>query len=171
MEVEELFESALRWLQGQYTVYRFFTERDVVWTVQLRISEEIARMGLPYRVFNDHTISGRTRTDLAIISDGSIQLAAEFKYEPSHQRRADYGGDIWPSKLDPSVVSWTGEGSVEKDVYRAREYVEERNVRVAYSVFIDEGGRFRHRQPHPESEWIDWGQGVWVLWSKTERKT
>lgn len=169
MEAAELFESTLRWLQGRYTNYRFFTERDIVWIVQLRILEEIARTALPYRVFNDHTIFGRTRTDLAILAGDTVEVAIEFKYEPSHERRADRGGDIWPSKLDPSVVFWTGEGSVERDILRVRDYVDQRNVKVAFSVFIDEGGRFRHRDPYLGSEWVDWGQGVWVLWSKTER--
>ena len=169
MEPSELFESTLQWLQGRYKDYRFFRERDVVWTMQLRISEEIARAGLPYRVFNDHTIYGGTSTDLAILSGGYLEVAAEFKYEPSHGRRADRRGDIWPSKLDPSVVFWAGEGSVETDVYRVRDYVERRNVKVAFSVFIDEGSHFRHRDPHPGCEWIDWGDGVSVLRSKAER--
>ena len=169
MEPTELFENALQWLQARYTEYRFFTERDIVWTMQLRISEEIARLELPYRVFNEHTISGGARADLAILSGPQVVVAAEFKYEPSHNRRADYGGDIWPSKLDPSVVFWAGEGSVEKDVWRVRDYVERRNVKVAFSVFVDEGGRFRHRDPHPGSEWIDWGNGVSVLRSRAGR--
>ena len=169
MEPTELFENALQWLHVRYAEYRFFTERDIVWIVQLRISEEIARARLPYRVFNEHTISGGARADLAILSGPQVVAAAEFKYEPSHERRADRRGDIWPSKLDPSVVFWAGEGSVETDVYRVRDYVERRNVKVAFSIFIDEGSHFRDRDPHPGSEWIDWGNGVSVLRSKAER--
>ena len=146
-----------------------FAERDIVWTLQLRISQEIERAGLPYRVFNDQTVFGRTRADLAILEGESIEVAAEFKYEPSHTRRADRGGDILLSKLDPSVVFWTGVGSMKKDVQRVREYVERWNVKKAFSVFIDEGGHFRHRDPHPGSEWIDWGQGAWMLWSQSGR--
>ena len=169
MDATEVFESALQWLQAHYTGYRFFTQRDVVWTVQLRISEEIAQAGLPYRVFSDHTICSRIRTDLAILSGDNVEVAAEFKYEPAHIRRADREGDIWHSKLNPSVVFWTGEGSVARDVCRVREYVEQRNVKTAHSVFIDEGGHFRHREPHPGSEWEDWDNGVCVLLSSVER--
>lgn len=167
MEATELFEDALRWLKRNYTNYRFFTERDVVWTLQLRILQVIEEHGLPYRVFNEHSlrVRGRTRADLAILGkdSDSVEVAAEFKYEPSHSRRADRGGDILPSKLVPSVVFWSGEGSVEKDVMRVHEYTEQLNVKRAFSIFIDEGGWFRHRNPHPGSEWTCWGKSVWVL--------
>ena len=166
MEASELFEDAMRWLRGCYGEYRFFTERDVVWTIQQRIACEIRRTGAPYRVFNDHTILPRIRTDLAILSGDSIEVAVEFKYEPSHIRRADRGGDIWPTKLDPSVVFWTGDGSVEKDAQRIADYVGKKRTMSAYLVFVDEGGRFRHRDPFPDSEWVDWEAGVSVLWSK-----
>ena len=170
MQTVEIFKSALRWLQDNYTDYRFYTERDLVWTIQGHIAEEIRQAGLPYRVFNDHTVFKGTRADLAILDEGGfIELAAEFKYEPSHARRADRGGDIWPSKLDPSVVFWSGDGSVEKDVQRIREYVERGLAKEAFSVFVDEGGHFRHRNPHPGSQWVDWDQGVCVLWSQVAR--
>ena len=168
MEADKLFENTMRWLMQHYGEYRFFTERDVVWTVQQRIAEEIKRTGTPYRVFNDHTVLPRIRTDLAILSGDTAEVAIEFKYEPSHKRRADRGGDIWPTKLDPSVVFWSGEASVEKDVQRIKDYVEKKRARVAYSVFIDEGGRFRHRDPYPGSEWMDYGNDVSVHWSKAE---
>lgn len=164
MNSAEIFNGSLRWLQDTYTEHRFYTERDIVWTIQKHISEGIERAGLPNRVFNDHTIFKGARTDLAILDkENSVELAAEFKYEPSHARRADRGGDIWPSKFD--VVFWTGDGSVQKDVARAQEYVKRRLAREALSIFVDEGGHFRHRAPHSDSEWIDWGKGVWVLWS------
>ena len=132
----------------------------------MQIAQEIQRTGLPYRVFNDHTLSKGTRADLAILDAGSIAVAAEFKYEPSHARSTGQGGDIWYTKLFPSVVFWTGEGSVAKDVQRVRLYVEEGKANAAYSVFIDEGGAFSHRDPHPGSEWRDWGASRWVLWSQ-----
>ena len=171
MEAVELFESTLRWLQNRYRVYHFYKERDVVHTIYCRVVQQIKEADLPYRMKKEYTVLECTRTDLAILAGDSIEVAAEFKYEPSHKRRTDRGGDISPSKLDPSVVYWTefGEGSVEKDVQRVRDYVERGNVKTAFSVFIDEGGRFRHGDPHPGSEWVDWGQDVWVLQSKVER--
>ena len=169
METTELFEDALKCLQQYYKDSRFFAERDIVWTVQLRLLRQIEEDGLPYRVFNDHRILTGALTDLAILNGDSIEVAAEFKYEPSHDRSINRGGDIRASKLSPSVVFWTAkgsEGSVEKDVQRVQEYVKHGKVKVAYSIFIDEGGHFRHRDPHPGSEWRDWGAGIWVLWSR-----
>ena len=167
MEAVELFEATLRWLQSRYSDFRFFTERDIVWTVQLRLLAEIAELGLPYRAFNDHTIRRGIRADLVILDGDSLEVAAEFKYEPSHDRAVDLGGDIWSSKFP--VVFWTGEGSVEKDVQRVQDYVQHGNAKAAYSVFIDEGGAFRHRDPHPGGRWSDWGQDVWVLSSQSRR--
>ena len=160
MEAAELFESTVEWLQSHYMNFRLFAERDIVWTVQLRIAQVIEEQNLPYRVFNDHTICGRS-ADLAILDGDSVAVAAEFKYEPSHERKADRGGDIQPGKFD--VVSWA---KVVEDVQRVRECAERGNAKVAFSVFVDEGGHFRKHEPHPGSEWIDWGQGVWVLWSQ-----
>lgn len=165
----QLFESAIRWLRDHYTDYRFFAERDLVWTVQRRIADEIARTGAPLRVFNDHTILPGIRSDLVILAGNAIQVAAEFKYEPSHQRRADRGGDIWPTKLNPSVVFWTGDGSVQKDTRRVVRFVDRKQTPVAYSVFVDEGGFFRRRASFPGSQWRDWDDAVSVLWSKVSR--
>ena len=166
MEAAQLFEDAMDWLREHYGDFRFFAERDVVWTVQMRIAQEIQNAGLSYRVFNDYTLSKGIRTDLAILDANHVAVAAEFKYEPSHARSTGYGGDIWFTKLIPSVVFWTGDGSVAKDVQRVGQYVEKKRANAAYSVFIDEGGAFSHRDPHPGSEWRDWGEGRWVLWSQ-----
>ena len=103
-------------------------------------------------------------TDLAIVdSRGVVELAAEFKCEPAHTR-----GDIWPSKFP--VVFWGDEG-VKGDIKRVKKFVAQKRTKVAYSLFIDEAGYFRHREPPEGSEWIDWGGSVvpahhiWVLLS------
>ena len=57
MSATELFENAMDWLREHYGEYRFFAERDVVWTVQKQILATIEGAQLPYRVFNDLTIS------------------------------------------------------------------------------------------------------------------
>ena len=45
--------------------------------------------------------------------------------------------------------------------------VREGYAQVGYSVFIDEGGRFRWRASPPGSAWIDWPEcGVSILWSR-----
>ena len=166
MNATELFENAMDWLCQHYAEYRFFAERDIVWTVQTHILRNIEEACLAYRLINDYTLLGRVRADLVILDGNQVEVAVEFKYEPSHARSTERGGDIWPTKLDPSVVFWTGNGSVAKDVQRVQQYVEEGKATTAYSIFIDEGGEFSHRTPHPGSEWRNWGDGRWVLWSQ-----
>lgn len=91
---------------------------------------------------------------------------AEFKYEPSHER-----SDIWSSKFP--VVFWGCEG-VEGDIQRIQRFVSEGAMRVAYSLSIDEGRYFRHRDPPQGSKWIDWDttvvppHHVSLLWCKTK---
>lgn len=43
-----------------------------------------------------------------------------------------------------------------------------RRCGFACSLFVDEGGHFRNRyaQPHPLSQWIEWPNGTWVLYSE-----
>ena len=175
MEADELFENTIAWLKEHYGEFRFFAERDVVWTVQKQILREIESHCLPYRVFNDYTIvlgkSCSRSADLVILNNcDSVEVAVEFKYEPDRARGTDRDGDrdIWHSKLETSVVSWS---EVEKDIKRIQRYFEKRKAKAAYSVFIDEGGRFYayQPQPSPRSEWIDWGQDRWVLWAQASR--
>ena len=40
----ELFENTLNWLQENYFNFRFFTERDVVWTLQTHLSAANCRV-------------------------------------------------------------------------------------------------------------------------------
>lgn len=171
MDAAELFENALEWLRLNYAQFQFFAERDVVWTLQRYISSQIKLQGKPYSVFNDFPIlPGNRRSicaDLVLLNEeNSIEVAAEFKYEPSHLRR-----DIWPTKLNPSVVFWGNDG-VKKDVERVQEFVERRKAKIAYSIFIDENGLFRHRLPHPGTIWVDWKisdeipHRVSLLWSR-----
>ncbi len=167
----ELFESAIAWLQANYTVYRFFVERDVVWTIQTYLRKTIEEVGLPYRVYNEYPmLPGNRRSlsaDLAILnSDAQVEVAAEFKYEPSHARN-----DILPGKINPSVTFWT---DIAKDVQRIQQFVALGKTRVAFSVFIDEGTFYRQRTPPSGSAWISWGSpnaarpGVAVLWARVD---
>ena len=154
----------MEWLRENYSEYRFFTERDVVWTVQLKIEEVIRTERLPYRLFNDYSLAPRVRADLVLLDpDGSTAVVAELKYEPSHDRKSNYGGDIWYKKFP--VVFWNDpSGSVGKDVIRVREFVEKGWANAGYSVFVDEGSYFSWREPFEGTKWLDWGGGVSVLW-------
>ena len=166
MKAHELFEHSIRLLNRHYSDYRFFTERDVVWTVQTQLIEYIEQHGLPFRVFNDYGLGlGRSRrlADLVILDDASVEVAAEFKYEPSHNRKSNLGGDIPGSKFSPSVVDWN---EVKKDVDRVQDFVKLNQSSVAYSILIDEGSYFSWRETPAESEWINWPDGISVLWSR-----
>ena len=157
MDATALFEDAMDWLRDSYEEHRFFVERDVVWTAQLRLLQEAERAKLPCRVLNDYTLFERTRADLAILSGDAVEVAAEFKYEPARARSDEFGGGKFP------VVDWLDVG---KDVQRVHDYVAQGKAKTAYAVLIDEGGQFRKPAPSPESEWRDWGNGVWALWTK-----
>jgi len=174
----KLFEEAILWLRANYINYCFFTERDVVWTIQTHLIKAIGKEKLPYKVMNDYPIlRGKRRSlcaDIAISGlDELPELVAEFKYEPAHKRE-----DIPRSKFP--VVFWN-EGIL-KDIERihtftSRDLTGDRTARVAYALFIDESSYFRHREPPQGSYWEDWNisiippHNVSVLWSKTESAT
>jgi hypothetical protein len=169
-DAAQIFEDAIRWLRDAYDDRPFFLERDVVYTVQLRLWEQIRAHSLNWSVFNDYPmIPGPRRhlsADLAIRSDGGdVLLAAEFKFEPAHSRP-----DLLSHKFP--VIGW---GDPLKDIARIREFVTGGKARVAYAVLIDEGRFFRVREAHPDSEWIDWdartpdGQAVSILWARWPR--
>ena len=60
-EAARVFEEAIEWLHHNYHACRFFTERDIVWTLQLHLSEQMQARTLSYRVFNDFPILPGTR--------------------------------------------------------------------------------------------------------------
>ncbi len=68
------------------------------------------------------------------------------------------------------LVFWN-EG-VGKDVEDARKYFSNRLATTSYSIFIDEGGYFRHKAPFVGSKWIDYPlssnklKKISILWSK-----
>ena len=161
MDAAKLFESAMHWLRQHYADYRFFTERDIVWTVQLRLLAEIESRGLPFRVFHEYTMPSGDRADIVIFERDEVAVAVELKYEPDHARSADRGGDIPKSKFD--VVA---RKEVETDVLKAQKYVRQKAAKVAYAVLIDEGGWHRRRLTPDGCEWQDWGDGRWALWSR-----
>ena len=172
MMPDVLFEKAITWLHECYQEFRFFQERDIVWTLQCRLLKEIERKGLPYKVFHGYPISRKPKhlVDLAIVRDKAdlVAVTVDLKYEPSHAR-----SDISAGKLSPSVVYWAhpSDGGVKKDVEWAQLIVKENLARTAYVVFVDEGSHFRKEAPFPGSDWLGWGQigpggsDVALLWS------
>jgi hypothetical protein len=81
-EATDLFASVLTWLEQNYTRYRFFTERDIVWTLQLRLSSQIEERSLPFRVFHDYPILPGNRrsfcTDLALLDESGTVLCERY---------------------------------------------------------------------------------------------
>lgn len=171
----QLFEEAILWLRANYKNYRFFTERDLVWTIQTHLIIAIEEEKLPFKVMNDYPIlRGKRRSlcvDIAILDfEEHPELVAEFKYEPAHKRE-----DIPPSKFP--VVFWN-EGIL-KDIERihtftSSDFTGDRTAKVAYALFIDEGSHFKQKEPPPGSSWEDWNisilppHHVSVLWSKVQ---
>ena len=158
VSVGDLCEQALAWLCRHYADYRFFTERDVVWTVQTYLRGQIEQADLACQVYNDYPILPGPRrslsADLAIVSvNGAVETVMEFKYEPSHHRTG-----ILKQKLP--VVEWT---SVIADIQRVHDFVTQGRANTGYSIFIDEGGAFQHRRPPANAAWQEWGSGRWVL--------
>jgi hypothetical protein len=73
---------------------------------------------------------------------------AEFKYEPDHTRAVEFPENKF-RRDDPDVVFWdirkNHPTSVEKDIKRVRDYVEENEGTSGISIFIDEGKWFFNR--------------------------
>lgn len=152
----ELYEGTINWLQYTYSFYRFFTERDIVWTLQLHLVQEIERRHLHLKVFDNHKMPNQTLVDLAIIEEftGSMLLVSELKYA-DHART-----DISPGKLRPSKVFWDSERNhgVVQDVKRIKRLIELGLSEAGYVTFIDEGGHHGWHEEPSNCIWSDWGK-------------
>ena len=166
-----MFQDVIAWLRDTYDDRTLFVERDLVYTVQVRLWREVRERGFDWSVFNDYPMLPGPRralcADLAILSGrGDGLLAAEFKFEPSHSR-----ADLLTHKFP--VIGWADSL---KDISRIREFVSAGKVPIAYAVLVDEGRFFRSRQAHDGGEWVDWdaraptGHAVSILWSRWPRE-
>lgn len=159
-----VFGSTLVWFRINYSSFIFYTERDIVWTVQTKIIKQIRENNLPFQVFNDYPmLSSRHRglsTDIAILDKErhTVELAIEFKYEPAHLRV-----DIPKNKFP--VVDWF---AVEKDIARIDEFVQAGKAKIGISILVDEGGFFHVRTPLHSHTWENWGGNTWVLFARTD---
>lgn len=160
---EKVFKDALDWLAATYPKHGFSVERDLVWTLQRRLLRMIRKDGILWRVFNDYPmLSGPHRAlsaDLVIVDEAKgVLLAAEFKFEPNHERH-----DISEGKFP--VCVWK---DIEKDCLRVNEFVAQGKAHIAYAILIDEGGYFRGRTPSLAQTWSRWrgdgpDNGAWVM--------
>jgi hypothetical protein len=154
----DIVDDALKWLGAHYFDFEFFYERDIVWTLQCELNRRVRQECLPLRICHDIPMLPPRRTDLALVRDAAmpeVEVAIEFKYEPSHAR-----SDIPQSKLP--VCFWDRDGVLE-DTRRIREFVAQNKAYVAMALFIDEGGHFAHRHPPEGSNWEEWERGVRLL--------
>jgi hypothetical protein len=146
-EHEQLFLAALVWLGETYGERIFYVERDVVFTLQRRLREAVDELGDDSRVYNDYPmLPGARRSlsaDLVLLApDGRVSVAAEFKYEPCHNRL-----DVLKNKLPVTV--WA---DIVKDTVRCADFVAAGKADVAYAICIDEGGYLGRRDL---SVWAD----------------
>lgn len=158
-------DASLEWLSEHYWDQPFWMERDVVWTLQKRLKDDPEAAGGPVQVVhNFRTAFGHV--DLAVLLDDMPRVLIECKYEPARQRP-----DFVSGRLGQAVVFWDRDGVLE-DIRRVTRAVASGDAPVAYAVFFDEGGRFRHRASPPISTWLDWRSGnahVSVLLTRVDR--
>lgn len=155
----QLVENALVWLKDNYKSFRFFAERDVVWTLQTHMLREAEMQKLPLKIYDNHKLAiFRKQVDLAVLNmDDSADTVIEIKYEPDHHRA---GLDISAGKLKPSRVTWASRGfdTPVSDIDRVRRFVAQGVTKSGFCIFIDEGSHFSWK-PSPEgSMWVDWGE-------------
>lgn len=154
----QLLEQALAWLKDNYKSFRFFAERDIVWTLQTHIFREAEIQKLPFKIYDNHKLAGGKQVDLAVLNmDNSADTVIEIKYEPDHHRA---GLDISAGKLNPSKVFWNSRryGGVEPDIDRVRKFVAQGVTKTGFCIFIDEGSHFSWRSSPEGSMWVDWGE-------------
>jgi hypothetical protein len=150
-EAAKLYEDTVNWLLHNYSAHRFFTERDIVWTIQLHLLQEIERRRLYLQVFDNHKMPNKIQVDLVLVepSNSSALVVAELKYEPDHARV-----DISPGKLHPSKVFWDSPNSgVVQDISRIETLIDGGLSEAGYVTLIDEGGHHSWREEPRGSIW------------------
>lgn len=173
-ESESLVYESINWLRENYSNFTFFTERDLVWTIQSQMNKIINDNKLQLIVLNDYgMIKGKNRSisaDLVILPKQDprnieryqkAEIVIEFKYEPSHDR-VEYP----IPKVKLPVVAWKSKtASVCHDIDRIRDFVMT-NAKIGLAIFVDEGRRYRNKPEFKGSEWNDWENGVSLLITK-----
>lgn len=170
MTATELFKSALHYLEKNYFKYTFFTERDLVWTIQNHINKLISEKELPLVVVSEYVLTKGQRVDLVIMNKTSerlyrwepVELAIELKYEPDKERR---GIDIPKGKFP--VTEWV---AIEKDFKKMSGFCSENMAKCGYTLLIDEGGRYYEKRDKydlpPFNEWREIDNNYYFLISR-----
>lgn len=162
-----LTEVAVAEILASYADYRFVAERDIEWTLQKKFVDYTRRWGLGVGVWHQYPLPGG-RADVALGSErilaatlgAEVEVAIELKYEPLHSRT-----DVRRTRLP--VCSF---GAVFADVERAKGYVASGKAKIAYAIFVDEGGYYRWRDPHADAVWKDFilsdGSKLSIHWAR-----
>lgn len=154
----KIFEGVFNEFKEKYQKNFFYTERDIVWTIQKRLKERIVKLGLEniYTVFNEYPLlKGKKRansTDLVIKNRGVVEIALEFKYEPNHNRE---GIDIPKEKFPVTSLNL-----IKKDEEKIKLLIKggelkrgEMRPGRAIAIVIDEGGYFYNKDIENEDKW------------------
>jgi len=142
-----IFEQDMEWLQNNYGVYH--KERNIVLAIRDHLNEIFGERNLPYKALDEFKMPMGERADIVIrrLDSGEVEVAVEFKYEPSHTRKSEFSQGAFP------VTFWN---EICNDVSKVHRYVADGHARVAYAVFVDEGRYHRWRECPPRSDWKDW---------------
>jgi hypothetical protein len=164
----KIFLESMDWLKENYSVFRFITERDIVWTLQKKISDIINREHLTLKVFNDYPMIKAHRrslsADLVVLNELSeVEVAVEFKYEPSHKRN-EYTEGKFPVTDRKGILN---------DITRIKEFTDSGKAKIGHAIFVDEGSHFYKKIVPIENqgEWFKWGHynsdllNISVLWT------
>ena len=170
MTATELFKSALHYLEKNYFKYTFFTERDLVWTMQNHINKLISEKELHLIGVSEYVLTKGQRVDLVIVKKTSdllyrwepVEVAIEFKYEPDKERR---GIDIPKGKFP--VTEWS---AIEKDFKKMNELCSKNISKCGYTLLIDEGGRYYEKRDKYDlplfNKWREIGKNCYFLLSR-----
>ncbi len=158
-----VFEQAMEWLQNYYGVYH--KERDIVLAIRDHLNEVFDERNLRSKARDEFKMPTGKIADIVIrrLESDEVEVAAEFKYEPSHTRKSEFSQGAFP------VTFWDEIGN---DVSKVFKYVADGHARVAYAVFVDEGRYHRWRECPPRSDWKDWENSshhpysISLLWTR-----
>lgn len=155
-DLKNIFIECLEELEREYPSEenRFFTERDIVWTVQKNLMKKM-KANPDFKVFSDYPVlSKKNRSqsaDIAILEKKfmnkddrheGIRLVAEFKYEPDKERKYNIEkktGDIPKDKIEGGVTS---SGLIVEDDDKLNEILKKHAGIIGFFVFVDEGRKY-----------------------------
>lgn len=65
-EASIIFEKTIDWVKENYEKFHFHKERDIVWTIQKKITETILESNLPYKMYDEYPIMPGNRRSITV---------------------------------------------------------------------------------------------------------